>query len=91
MTWTVVGTAVKEACMAANPELAGGELIKAMIAHFDTTGEEKITAEGLLACATAVGCELSAEDAAAMIASADKDADGAVDAFEFEQAVMDCL
>ena len=82
--WTTVGNCVKAACLAENAELAGGDLVKAMIAKFDTTGEEKITAEGVLAAATGCSCELTAEEAAAMITEADKDNDASVDAFEFE-------
>ena len=51
--WITVGNAVKAACLAENAGLTGGDLVKAMIAKFDTTGEEKINAEGIVAAATA--------------------------------------
>ena len=82
--WTTIGNCIKAACLAENAELAGGDLIKAMIVKFDTTGEEKITAEGILAAAKGCSCELTAEEAQAMLIEADKDTDGTVDAFEFE-------
>ena len=87
MTWATLGAAVKDACLAENAELAGGDLVKAMIAMFDTTGEERINADGIVACGAACGCEVDADAAAAMVAEADKDNDGCIDAFEFETAL----
>ena len=55
-----------------------------MFIKFDADGDEKITAEEVHAAATGCSCEITAEDAAAMITEADKDNDGSLDAFEFE-------
>ena len=82
--WCSVGCCVKGKCLEENAELAGGDLVKAMMAKFDTTGEEKIVVDGIIACCAACGCDVTAEEAAAMIAEADKDEDGSIDAFEFE-------
>ena len=82
--WTEVGNAIKAACLAENAELTGGDLVKAMFSKFDTDGDDKITAEEVLSAATGCSCQITAENAAAMITEADKDDDASLDAFEFE-------
>ena len=89
--WTKLGNCIKGKCLAENADLAGGDLVKAMMAKFDPASIEKFDAAAIVTCCKDVcckeapcGCGLTADDAAAMLAEADKDGDGHIDAFEFE-------
>ena len=88
--WKVIGSAAKSAVLASSPDASGGELITKIMALIDTDSDEKITKEELATYATSIGQEFSEEDLAAAIAMADKDADGYIDAFEFETVLTTC-
>ena len=86
--WTELGGKLKATCLEENASLAGGDLVKAMMAKIDTDSDEKITSDELKTYLTSVGMDAGLSEG--LITCADNDNDGSIDAFEFETILTKC-